>query len=342
MRLGLFVSFGIGGADKSAEQLAKKLFHLKPNWDIKIFYNSLSFPKIVAGFHEENQILLSRFQNYLSFCNPIEIHHVSEFNQYNLDILQVFRSGEDLWLLPDFEKTKFNFKIVEKNFHGSLLTKADMRIFPSKSIFREGGTVIGNPIDLPITSLSLREDLGLKNKFIFGRIGRPEHFSTTILDAYAKIRNENTVLLWVAPNSSILNYIKKGNFNDIIPIDQTVNDLLLSKIYNTFDVFCHGNPIGETFGNTIVEAALHKKPIVSLYGTPSWPQAQRELLKPFEKQIIFSQNDVKGYANIMSKYMENSVFRNNVSNTLFNNLKKFESSKITEEYIKVYESIINC
>jgi glycosyltransferase involved in cell wall biosynthesis len=47
---------------------------------------------------------------------------------------------------------------------------------------------------------------------------------------------------------------------------------------NTFDVFCHFNKLGETFGNTVAEAMMHKLPVVSLAGSLVYPQAQREML----------------------------------------------------------------
>jgi glycosyltransferase involved in cell wall biosynthesis len=47
---------------------------------------------------------------------------------------------------------------------------------------------------------------------------------------------------------------------------------------NTFDIFCHFNKLGETFGNTVAEAMMHGLPVVSLAGTILYPQAQGEVL----------------------------------------------------------------
>ena len=56
----------------------------------------------------------------------------------------------------------------------------------------------------------------------------------------------------------------------------------------TFDVFCHCNPLGETFGNTVAEAMMHGKPVVSHLGKRSWPQAQIELLASYNYYVCAS------------------------------------------------------
>ena len=342
MKLGFFASFGIGGADAATERLARAVFALKPDWEIKVFYNQFSIPKAVPGFHDSEYVPLSRFENYLPFCKPIEITSVAQLNNFKLDILQVFRSGEDHWLLPDFEVTKFNFKIVENNFHGVEKTKADIRVYPSYTLAGSRRPVIGNPVDPPTTNESLREELGINGKFVFGRIGREEHISLTPLEAYLKIRDSNTAFVYVAPNQNVRDFVAQHTLTDVLFLSPTIDNLRVSKLYNTFDVLCHGNQIGETFGNTIVEAMFHHVPVVSHLGNASdWPQAQVELLDPFS-ELVVPYGDTNKYADIMRMYMNDKFFYTHVKMWFLEKGPSISLSQlVAKEYIKLYESCMD-
>ena len=52
-------------------------------------------------------------------------------------------------------------------------------------------------------------------------------------------------------------------------VDPACTDTLPSNVIAStgFDLLCHANKIGETFGNTIAEAMIHEKPVISIEGT---------------------------------------------------------------------------
>ena len=342
MRIGQFVSFGLGGADKSAYSLVKGL--LEEGIDVKVFYNELSFPK--RSKQIDSDVLLSRYDHYKELgVGLIKIDNLSDLNNYDLDLLVTHRSGDDMWWIPGFEETKFNFKVIEQNFQGGLKTKADIRIFPSFEMIKNKKIeypyyIIPNAIMCKLTDENLRVSLGLENKFIFGKIGRPsiDHYSLTCLKAFKLIENESVFFLYIASHQIAIDDSKKLHIKNIIFLDQTIDNIDISKIYNTFDVFCHGNIYGETFGNTIAESMIHGRPVISHWGNiGGYPQAQKEVIG----RTDYICDDAIQYSGLMSRLFENKKLYEEYSNyvqTRANVL--FDYRIIAKRHIEIYKRVL--
>lgn len=345
MKIAHFVSLGMGGADKCSLNIVRGLCELghKP----LVFYSEKSIPKYVPGFHEPGYAPLNRRAQYDGLVGLIKIDTISDLAKYNFDILHTQRSGEDLALLPGLEKAQLKYKIVETNFHGIRRTRADVRAYPSETLMRYRGIQkdecnvrIYNAIDIPRTDESLRESLGLQGKFIFGRIARPEAHSPISLQAYAKIETENTAFLYAAPTAWAREEAKRLGIKNILFVDQVIDNAELSKIYNTFDVLCHGNTTGETFGNTIAEGMIHKSGVVCHFGQTNWPQAQQEVLGD-KADLCVGASDVDSYAAIMKKYLEDSEFYKETVAYLHNRATtEFGYISITKKYLKLYQKML--
>lgn len=343
MRIGQFIQFGVGGADRSAENLIRGLLTI-PSEELLIFYNEQSIPKLSSQW-DLNAEMLNRQKNY-NDLKLIKIDKISVLNTYSLDILNTHRSGDDLWALPGFEATSFNFKIIETNFHGALKTKADYRIFPSHIMVKKLGisrphTVIPNAIRSPTTSEDLRGELGIQNRFVFGRVGRAcnEIYSNINLLAYKQIESKDTVFVYVSPCNKAKEDAQSIGIKNIIFLDQTIDDVRISKIYNTFDVFCHSSSVGETFGNTIAEAMIHGKPVISHIGISSWSQAQPELLGEVT-ELFITNNILDNYSMIMKKLMEDKDYYKKVATYLKNRADElYDYRKVSKQYLNVYRKI---
>jgi len=344
LNIGQIVSFGVGGADKSALNLVKGLLKLNENIKVTVFYNKFSFPR-----NYELTTNPSRFSEYKSLpLDLIKITNVNELNNYNIDILNTHRSGNDNWFLPNFEATNFNFKIVETNFHGYNKTKSDYRVYPSKEIIKYlqptkiPYSIIPNPIIRPLTTLNLREELKINNKFVYGRIGRvdDEIYSNISLQAYKKIESTDTCFLYVGKNEKAVSDAKKLEIKNIIFLNPTSDEIKVSKIYNTFDVLCHSTPLGETFGNTIAEAMINGKPVVSHIGNGTWPQAQKELLGE-KKELFITHDIINSYTNLMLKLKNNKKFYNLISTYLKHRaLDYYDYIKVSKKYLELYLELL--
>jgi len=347
MRIGMMVSFGIGGADKSSYYLAEGLKGL--GHDVVIFYTDMSFPKVSPQW-DSNYEMLSRFENYKNF----ESHHiknVDDFNNYNIDVLNSHRSGEDLWLIPGFEQGSYNFPIVETNFHGVLQTKADYRVFPSQTLvnFKRLNiphSVIFNPIMPKLSNDNLREELGIPNDaFVFGKISRAsnEIFTPITYLAYKSIENSNAYFIQMGINKATEEIASKLKLKNFIAIDQTLDEVRISKFYNTFDLYCHGNKLGETFGNTVAEAMMHGKPVITHLGDPKWPQAQCEVID--REDHIIRRQDVQAYldySNLMNDLMTNTQKYNEFQSYCDQRAKEFFDYKVVaKKYADLFNKVLN-
>jgi len=343
MIVGQFVSFGIGGADKAAFYLTKGL--IENNITVKVFYNKLSFPK--RSPQVDTDVMLSRYEQYTALGIPmIEIVNLSELNYHSLHILNTHRSGDDVWFMPGFEHTNFNFKIIETNFHGNTATKANLRVFPSYEMIKNKNisgkyVIIPNPIMIPLTDTNLRSALGLENKFVFGKIARPaaDIYSQTCLKAYKILDNDKTHLLYMAPHKKALDDVKTIGIKNITFVDQSIDELRISKFYNTINVLCHSNNVGETFGNTIAEAMMHGKPVISHLGNSGCPQAQREVIGEEWSNYVCN-NDPIIYSNLMkhllntpSTHARFSKYVKNRANSLY------DYRVVAKKYTEVYNNI---
>jgi glycosyltransferase involved in cell wall biosynthesis len=286
MKVGHFVSLGIGGADRAAYNLAVGLKSIGS--PPVIFYSKNSIPSRTPD-QDPKQPLLNILSLYEKDFEVHKIDDVADLNAFGLDILHTHRSGEDHWLLPDLGKLNRKFKIVETNFHGKLETPADFRIFPSLALMKwkrirktESNAVIPNAILPPLSTDSFREELGIDPKtVVLGRLARADNsvFSPSLLKAYKQLRKEHPVnLIWVGASEQAKQWALKLGLHDVHWVDPVKDPELVSKCMNTFDVFCHFNKLGETFGNTVAEAMMHGLPVVSLAGSPMYPQAQREVI----------------------------------------------------------------
>lgn len=284
--MGHFVSLGIGGADRAAYNLALGLKSLgsAPT----IFYSENSIPSRTHD-QDPHQPLLNILSLYQENFETQRIDKVEDFNSHGLDILHTHRSGEDHWLLPGLDRVPRSYRIVETNFHGQLKTPADFRIFPTHELMRwhriklsENSAVIPNAILPPLSDVSFRPDLGIgEDTVILGRLARADDsvFSPSLLKAYKTLRKERSVcLVWVGSSEQAKDAALRLGLSDVHWVDPVRDPVEVSTWMNTFDIFCHFNKLGETFGNTVAEAMMHQKPVVSLAGSFLYPQAQREVL----------------------------------------------------------------
>jgi glycosyltransferase involved in cell wall biosynthesis len=108
------------------------------------------------------------------------------------------------------------------------------------------------------------------------------------------------------------------------------------------DVLCHGTKVGETFGNTIAEAMMHGKPVVSHRGFNNWTQAQPEVLGELAPILYIDSHDVIKYANIMKRLKDDKLFYNDVSNKSIKRANAiFDYRIVARKYLDVYQRVHN-
>jgi glycosyltransferase involved in cell wall biosynthesis len=165
------------------------------------------------------------------------------------------------------------------------------------------------------------------------------------LEAYSKIESDDNFFIYVAPCEMAVEDAKRLGIKNILFLEPTIDIERLSKIYNTFDLHCHSNNIGETFGNTLAESMVHGIPSISHIGfNRNWPQAQKELLKDFD-ELCINLNDyntmVDEYSRMMNKFSSDKEYYNKIKLFYYNESKKYLYNNIALEYLNVYKKILN-
>lgn len=346
MKIGHFVSLGIGGADRAAYNLAMGLKEI--GTAPVIFYSKNSIPSRTPD-QDPKQPLLDILSLYEKDFEVHKIEGVEDLNKFGLDILHTHRSGEDHWLLPDLGKLHRRFKIVETNFHGKLETPADFRIFPSRALMNwkrirktESNIVIPNAILPPLSTESFRSELGIgPETVVLGRLARADNsvFSPSLLKAYKKLKKTLPVtLIWVGASEQAKQWASKLDLLDIHWVDPVRDPVEVSTWMNTFDIFCHFNKLGETFGNTVAEAMMHQRPVVSLARSFLYPQAQREVLG--DERMFLRQ--LRGAASELRLLVSNQENRKSVGFSNRNRaMQNFLPRKVATDTSLIYNRALN-
>lgn len=168
-----------------------------------------------------------------------------------------------------------------------------------------------SPIEKPLTQDDMRAELGIpKDAFVVGRVGRadPGIHDPISLKAFQKIQDEKSYFVALSPPENMVAEAKKlgiKNFLALAPVDQVG----LSRFYNTLDVLVHARRDGETFGCNIAEAMMHEKPVVSHIS--AFMNAHTEIMG--DTGYVVAQGDWETYANHLLKLREDAAHRRELS-----------------------------
>lgn len=193
------------------------------------------------------------------------------------------------------------------------------------------------PIERPHSQENLRKELGIKEgTFVVGRVGRnaDDIHDPISLKAYKEIENENTLFLALAPPSRMVRDAREFGIRNIRFLEPTVNEVFLSRFYNTIDVLGHARADGETFGCVIAEAMIHGKPVVTHLAERN---AQAELVEEGVSGFVVARNDPVAYAQRLKILMGDKHKRLEMGQAALKRaLENFEAGLITRKLENMY------
>ena len=138
-------------------------------------------------------------------------------------------------------------------------------------IFGPTVRLIGIPVEAPLTNEDLRKELDIpKDAFVFGRIGRDDNdiYDPVNLGGFSQVEDDNTYFVALAASDVLKTTAEGMGIKNIRYVDKTLDDVRISKFYNTLDVLAHSRKDGECNPGNIWEGFAHGKPVVSHYGIP--------------------------------------------------------------------------
>lgn len=199
--------------------------------------------------------------------------------------------------------------------------------------------VLYNPICLPKTELTLREELSIpKNSIVLGRISRPNldngEFIENILSS---ILNNDIYFITIGASEDFKQKTQSNKY--IICLNPTTDEVYLSKFYNTIDVLLHYRKEGETFGMNIAEAMIHGKPVIS--HKSNIDNAQIELLlQEVQSGYIVNEINAVEYIEKINLLIHNSNLLYNMGNNAKRiALQKYAEKIVTKQLESYYLSI---
>ena len=203
----------------------------------------------------------------------------------------------------------------------------------------ENHFVVRNPIEAPHSTENLREELGIpKDAFVFGRIGRDDEniYDPINIKAYAKVATSNTYFVIVNPSRSSRTDIKRLNITSARIIERTTSEVRLSQFYNTIDVLAHARLDGECNSAAIFEAAAHRKPVISHYGTTF--NGHMETIQ--NSGFVVLRDDVNEYARIMKSFIDGVIDYEALSQKAYEQWEKVTAEKMSKLQLGIYKELI--
>ena len=138
-------------------------------------------------------------------------------------------------------------------------------------VFNPNTRMIAIPVEAPLTNEDLREELDIpQDAFVFGRLGRDDNdiYDPVNLISFAQLEDDSLYFVALSPSETLKQKAESLGITNIRYVDKTLDDVRISRFYNTIDVLAHSRKDGECNPGNIWEGFSHGKPVVSHYGIP--------------------------------------------------------------------------
>ena len=241
--------------------------------------------------------------------------------------------------------------------------------------------LIGIPVEAPLTQENLREELDIpQDAFVFGRLGRDDNdiYDPVNLNGFAQVEDDNTYFVALSPSDMLKDVASKKGITNIRYVDKTLDDVRISKFYNTLDVLAHSRKDGECNPGNIWEGFAHGIPVVSHYGIPYnghiqevgdcgfvtnrkdnfhnvWqnlnPSSIPDILE-YSRSIGVSnftcedssgsiKNNIEEYARIMQAFKDNTIDYDAMSKRCVKRWERYATPElITQQHLDLYEELL--
>ena len=126
-------------------------------------------------------------------------------------------------------------------------------------VFGKNIRLIGIPVEAPLSDENLKDELDIPHDaFVFGRIGRDDNdiHDPVNLVSFVEVEDENTYFVALSPSEVLKEKAEQLGITNIRYVDKTLDDVRISKFFNTLDVLAHSRKDGECNPGNIWEG-LH-------------------------------------------------------------------------------------
>ena len=349
---------GLGGTPKTLEQFAIELQKRGHQCRVICYQDGDLSRKVNLDIAGVPVTPISRGNREFDF---------QEIMQWKPDIVHSYRSGYSEFPEPEKDFDLRGAKFVETNVfgHHDKNPYIDKTLYMSKYLQYHAGMFgkrydfINNPIPIPIEDKVFvkRGEFPYHafndDKLIIGRTGRPENgiydpISLKAINYLFSIRPDirhKIRFLALAPPPNMIKDLQKYDICHTI-VYSTIDEIEITRMYNSMDICAHARLDGETCGNAIQEAMIYGVPVITHVSKPNHPD-----IYPFQAQCFLVEDRVTGfvvdhnvesYAMALLKLIDNPSLRSQMGATGRETaLREFETGVCVDKLEKIYREILN-
>lgn len=285
-----FAGLSAGGTEKFLQTVAANLDTEK--FDVTYFYCDAA-PYIGSDFkhpttsEERLQYMNTKGVRLVKFVvgakdvrsrtHPwVDTNFWEVFKEEDYDIIQTGRAGHPEYPFTNIKKTPIVDSLhlqagVDNQFNISRVMhicqwNADNWIAAGGD--RNRVVLVSHPMEIDDSgTISLRNELQLENKFVFGFHQRnsDEIFSPIPLEAYKRIEHEGTHFILLGGGEQYRKQAVGLGIKNITFLDHTADPKRIYSFLKTLDVYAHGRKDGEVNSTAMAEALYFGLPIISHY-----------------------------------------------------------------------------
>ena len=262
---------GIGGTAKVVQLLCKNFMKMDKKFHHVLAYKAHGELEREPFFEE----ILGK-ENLISYASVPEFYEIIKEIKPFIMHRQTSGQPEMPFVPPIVEQVKHVistsiFGHVDESISLSRVIYISNHMQHCAGVFGSTIRLIGIPVEAPATKENLREELNIpQDAFVFGRLGRDDNdiYDPVNLIGFSEVEDDNTYFVALAPSDFLKDKATELGITNIRYVDKTVDDVRISKFYNTLNVLAHSRKDGECNPGNIWEGFAHGKPVVSHYGIP--------------------------------------------------------------------------
>jgi glycosyltransferase involved in cell wall biosynthesis len=303
------------------------------------------------NFNQKYNINFSRLNDFIALIGQENVFLGTENIFYpvaaKVDIIHFNRGASEDFYTKNINNIPDSIKICETNIYAKesnqiYMNRLSSIFFVSKWLMNKeawpakyNSKVLYNPICLPKTKENFRMELNIPDSaIVLGKINRPNlAYEDFILNVLNNVLSEDIYFLFIGATEKFVSNTK--SIHNIICLNPTTDETLLSKFYNTLDILLHQRKEGETFGMNIAEAMIHSKPVVSHYSSIGNAPAEL-LLEENISGIVVEENDLNAYVNAILTLVNDNDLRYNLGRNAKIKAEKYYSEVVVTTLLESY------
>lgn len=266
-------------------------------------YYGISGIVITPNANTHDDIALQKFSKSFQIQYYTNINEIDEIiHRNNCNYLYCIKYGTDDGLYSNIVPTGVHCVFDLSQPHGDIYVAVSSTLAAK---YGKYGQFVPHMVSLKpsTTQENMRERLGIpKDAIVFGRHGGMDTFNLPFVHhSIQTIIRESENIYFVFVNTPVF-----VQHPQVIFIDKIIDDDVKNKFIHTCDAYIEAGTLGHTFGLSIAEFVINKKPVIIYDSEELWNRAHIDILG--DTSIIF--HDEQEFYNIITSFQPHELIVN--------------------------------